>query len=486
VEEGITNIYAFNTHYEIHNYTLGTLPRLENDLTYRERNSYIVEPRYFYDKDRKIFYIPRGYNSLNLIEWFNKQITYVPFKGKIFPIHFNMIAEPRNEDQAKAIRFLVGECEYAKYRRDSQKILIMPTGTGKTFCAVSAIQKLGVRTLIIMKTSELKKQWLERISQYTDLGGPNIVDISTSKMLHDYLNNPPNDNQLIFIVTRRLLLSFCNRYGTDALCNVINKMGIGLKIFDEAHQEHETTLFIDYFTNVKFTFYLTATFQLSEDGKDRVFQTVYKDVKKLHIWPLDSDRHIIYVAVLYNSKPTLAEEGASITRTKKFNMFYYVDYQIRKGELVRCFKKVIDYFLNQKQLKGKSLILSPKKSTCDLFAKLAFEVTEERLSSCSHHSDNRVQNFKEYDIISATQGMLGTGEDIGGLRFLFDTCPRASLPNTDQYSGRLRPYFEDGEQKTTFYVEFVDIGFETIYKWYKKRRSLLSRRVLKSYTLEWY
>ena len=77
----------------------------------------------------------------------------------------------------------------------------MPQGGGKTYCAVSAIQKLRLRTLIIMKTTSLKNQWVARIHSYTDLGGPNIVEIESSEALHKYLETPPSESQLIFITT---------------------------------------------------------------------------------------------------------------------------------------------------------------------------------------------------------------------------------------------------------------------------------------------
>ena len=77
--------------------------------------------------------------------------------------------------------------------------------------------------------------------------------------------------------------------------------------------------------------------------------------------------------------------------------------------------------------------------------------------------------------------MLGTGEDIPGLRFLFNTEPFSSLTNTDQFSGRLRPY--EGGTKPTYYVEFIDIGFPKLYDWYQKRKKLLKKKVKECFEL---
>ena len=64
------------------------------------------------------------------------------------------------------------------------------------------------------------------------------------------------------------------------------------------------------------------------------------------------------------------------------------------------------------------------------------DVTNHTVKSCSFYTGNKVDDYKSYDIISATSQMLGTGEDIPGLRFMLNTEPMASLPNTDQFSGR--------------------------------------------------
>jgi hypothetical protein len=136
---------------------------------------------------------------------------------------------------------------------------------------------------------------------------------------------------------------------------------------------------------------------------------------------------------------------------------------------------MLDFFLNQKNMTGKTLILSSKKSTCNYFHDVAESETDHKYKTCAFYTGNKVDNYKGYDIISATAQMLGTGEDIPGLRFMLNTEPCASLPNTDQFSGRLRPF--DGGTKDTFYVEFIDIGFEKVYQWYRRREKLLRTKV---------
>jgi superfamily II DNA or RNA helicase len=439
-------------------------------------------PKYLYDKEERVLYIPRGYDQLLLEQWNKKPITIVENDSNVIQTGFKMKLSPKDENQEKAIRFLTGEEEFQSMKGAPQKVLVMPPSAGKTYCTIAAIQKLHLTALIIMHTQTLKEQWIERIKEYTNMGGPNIVEITSSNQLRGYLKRSPSSNHKIYITTRSLLISYCDRYGIDSLNRVINKLGIGIKVFDEAHKEYARTLFLDYVTNVRYTFYLTATFQLSNYVENQIFQRAFNHVPKLQIKRDESRRHIVYIAVLFNSHPNQMEELRITGKARGFDRFAYIDYEIEKGRLEEEVRYILNFFLNEKQMEGKTLILSSKKSTCNYFNDIADRMTSGRYQTCAFYTGNKVDNYKGYDIISATAQMLGTGEDIPGLRFMLNTEPCASLPNTDQFSGRLRPY--DGGSKETYYVEFIDIGFEKVYQWYRRREKLLKTIVKTMHELD--
>lgn len=471
----MNRLYAYNTHYEIYDYKLGENKPLERSLTYHDFQSYTDYPKYLYDKENEILYIPRGYDQFLLEQWNGKPVTPVDDESKATPCNYLMKKPPRDENQEKAIRFLTGEEEFKSLKYATQRVLVMPPSAGKTYCTIAAIQRLNEKAIIIMRTQTLKEQWMERIKEYTNMGGPNVVELTTSGQIHGFLKKKPSANHKIYIVTRSLLISYCDRYGMDSLNKVMKRLGIGIKVFDEAHQEYARTLFIDYATNVRRTFYLTATFQLSNYGDNQIFQRVFNMVPKLQIKRDDSSRHIVYIAVVFNSHPNPMEEIRVTGKKRGFDRFAYIDYELEKGVLEKEVRYMLDFFLNQKKMDGKTLILSSKKSTCNFFNDVAMSATNNEYKTCAFYTGNKVDNYKSYDIISATAQMLGTGEDIPGLRFMLNTEPCASLPNTDQFSGRLRPF--DNGKKETYYVEFVDIGFEKVYQWYRRRMRLLKTKV---------
>lgn len=469
-------VNEYSTHYEIMNYHLGDFKELENVLSYWDKDIYKLIPRYRYDESKQILYVPAGIDNFVFEDWSGKRVQKmnIDFEYNLKKIYFDMLVGPRDEDQEKAINYLTSQMSFRELKRKTQKVLIMPPGYGKTFCAITAIQKLGYRALIIMHRAKLIEQWKEKFEEYTNMGGPNIVIIDSSKALRKYKKESPSDNNMIFLLTRRLLISYMDKYGLEDLRDLIWKMGIGIKIFDEAHIEYDATLKIDYALNVRHNFYLTATFAQSDYKQNKIFQACYHCVNKLQFKHKGDMRHIIHVVVLYNSYPNALEEHKLTDNKRGVDKYNYIEYQLRKGILEKEVREMLDFFVNKKNMSGKTLVLSSKISTCEYF-KDVLESTIEGFNACAIYTNHKVDDYKDYDGISATPGMIGTGEDIPGLRFLFNTVPGSSLTNVEQFSGRLRPY-NNGKQNT-FYVEFVDMGFPKIYQWYKKRKKLLSKKV---------
>lgn len=475
-------IYAYMTHYEILDYELGDFPELERELTYYNKIMHKKIPKYFYDGFAKTLYVPKGYDEAKLVVWNGKPVTYIDEYNAYERADFKMVLPPKNDEQKLAIDYLVGAGVYESTRNVPQKILIMPPSRGKTYCAVSAIQRLRMRALIIVRTRSLKNQWIDRIKAYTNIHPQMVVDISSSDILKAYLYGecPLDYKQMIFVVTRSLLMSFCKSYGMLSLNDAFKTLAIGIKIIDEVHQEYERTLYIDYFTNVRKTFYLTATFAQSEYLNNLIFQRAFNLTQKLQFKV--TDRHIIYIAILYNSHPN-ALIREQVMMKDKFDRFKYIDYQIDAGYMVDAMTYCINYYLRSGEKRGKTLILSSKHTSCDYFKELAEELVGDLYTTCAFYTGNKVDDYKVYDIISATPQMLGTGEDIPYLRYLFNTEPGRSLPNLDQFSGRLRPYVDEEGEAPTVYIEFVDKGFGKVYSWYKNRKKLMDKKAMRCYEL---
>lgn len=462
--------YAFNTRYELHNYDLGDLPKLEKEFSLWDDLYHRQLPRYYYDEERRVLFIPRGYDYLKLEAYIGKPLVYKKECNARKKISFPILTPPRNDAQKEAVRFLSGFEEYKRMAGESQQVLSLPTGEGKTYCTIAACSLLNTPVMVIVGTDDLRKQWKEKIIEYTRLPESSICLISGRPIIEKLLKYKEKTlgNHVVYITTHTTLRSYMAATGFYNLNPFFEKLGIGVKIIDEAHLQYHNTLMIDYATNVWKTFYLTATFNQSERFEDALFQRAFNKVFKLQV-AQTVRKHVIYVGLLFSSKAS-ATEKIALKGKKGFDKHRYISFEIGRGAILKPYQYILDLFINKMKLEGKILVLSPKKESCDYFKRVADEMLP-GYATCVHYSGNKVDSFSPYGIIFATSSMLGTGDDIIGLRAIINLEPIRSQRNTLQVWGRLRMYAED---KDTYYVEIVDKSIPSVTSMFRDRRKLLA------------
>lgn len=459
-------IYAHHTHYEVKNYNLGDKPFLEKMLSLWNDTYYKANPKFFYNEDNKTLYLPRGFSRAKIIEIFNEPINIMKNHSTKKKCSINMNLFPRNILQLESIRFITGKEEYRYTEEESQLVLSLGTGEGKTYCMIAALSIMETKSLIIVNIEDLKKQWINSFETTTNLGGPNIVDISSSKKIDKLFDTSQKElqNHVTYVTTHATIRNYAKKNGWESIGELCNHLGIGVKVIDEAHLEYENTLMMDYFTNVWKTIYLTATFGRSNEKDNKLFQTAFNEISKFNKINEERRKHIIYIPYLFNTKPSYNDE-INCKGVKGFSRHAYMDYLMDNKIYIDNFKEAVATFLKKDDLEGKMLILSSKKETCDFFSNIIKDEYPDR-KTCAHYSGSKVDDLGEYDVICATPKMLGTGKDIKGLRFVIMIEPFRSHVNSDQVIGRLREYSED---KDTYYLDLIDKGFKSIYNMYKDR-----------------
>lgn len=103
----------------------------------------------------------------------------------------------------------------ATLRAESGTILVLPTGMGKTVCALKIVKDLGVKPLILVHKSFLMDQWQERIKQFF---GPTVTVSVIQGSQYD-------DSGDIVIAMMQTMYSR----------NLAAPPGVGLTIVDECH-----------------------------------------------------------------------------------------------------------------------------------------------------------------------------------------------------------------------------------------------------------
>ena len=82
----------------------------------------------------------------------------------------------------------------------------------------------------------------------------------------------------IYVVNHQTLTSFARLNSWEKLHIFFKKTGVGVKVIDEAHKYFQNSLMIDFFSDVKMSYYLTATFTRSDPKEIRIFQKAYSSL----------------------------------------------------------------------------------------------------------------------------------------------------------------------------------------------------------------
>lgn len=472
-----TNISINQTSISISNYHRGDNPGLEkrfqiwNDVYFRYEDISLD-----INEDTNTLYIPRGIdnNIINRIAEYD-DMSYSAYTD-YHSIKLNLLKAPRDERQNNAISFLTGEgTNFTSSRISSQVILTAPPGFGKTYCAVAATCHFRMKTAIISYRKKILDQWVSSYVNFTDIDSNDILEI-TSTIYKRIINNKIDvDRYKIFIFSQQTIGSICKgENGWYAIGELFEKLHIGLKIIDEAHRHFRNTLMIDFYTNVKKTIYLTATLKRSDIKEDKLYQDAFRSIPKYgeHLIE-DSRKHIIYIEVIYNSRPTLNDLASMKGYKGYFDRNKYIDYQIERGIMDKAIIALFDKYFSKHE--GRTIIMSSKIDSTVHFKGLFEDNFPDRNIGLYHSKipeRERIEVLSNKEIISCTPKALGEGADIKGLRYLIMTEPFSSEVNAFQNPSRIRPYADD---KYSFYVEFIDKGIPEVIKWQKRRMKMFKR-----------
>jgi hypothetical protein len=164
---------------------------------------------------------------------------------------------------------------------------------------------------------------------------------------------------------------------------------------------------IDFFSDVKLSYYLTATFTRSDPKEIRIFQKAYSSLYRFGEETLDYEevrKHIILCVVLYRSSPDFDVVRKIVNGAYGFNSYRYIDYTLKgdtRHTMMKVIKKIIDRTEN---LEGKILITSPKIESVEMIAdELSYQTDKTVGAVCSKFSnDENRETIQKCDIISST------------------------------------------------------------------------------------
>lgn len=480
-------IELFNSRIEIHNYDLRDCPQLERRLTAYDMNGKISWRNFVHDSDKKTLIISGGINVSILLSWFHLDINEIcessQETNEYSNIEINLNTSPKNSIQEEAIDFLLSSGHYKVLNNTHQRILALKTGEGKTYCTIAAISKIKWKSCIIIHNEGLMKQWIKSWKLFTDIKEEEIYIIKGHDSIESLLSLPQDiiNSYKIFLASHRTLSNLANTE-PDKLSNLFKVMKVGIKVFDEGHKEQRAVNLIDFYTDVKETWYLTATPGRSDYQEQEIFKFCYATTPRYgEEMRYDNPYHNVWL-INYNSYPTPKEKKSMIT-FRGFNYPKYTDYCFdTKWDILSVpFFTILDKIVKKK---GKIAILIPKNNIIEIMADIIKEHFNDAYGVGTYCTiiPNKEEREKELDnkIILSTEKSLGTGMDIKGLKFLMLFVPVRSDVIVEQILGRLREI--PGEN--VFFIDFCDYGFDAIVAQRKKRLKLYEKKAKSIKTIE--
>lgn len=487
----MSRIKLTNSAIIVEDYTLGESEQLEKPFKIFDPITHkLYNKGLYYEEETKRLFLPAGMDL-----WFVRRaldckyydrISHTPYK-EIENIYIKY--KPRDEQQYEALRFMTGSgVEYENNIYQSQLMVSLGTGKGKTYCSIACISFFKIKSMIITSSNSLLDQWEEEILKYTNLKKNDIVRISGSEMCNMFINGSSKKavDGKIFLCSHGTLRSFGDRYGWDKVNELFITLGIGMKFFDEAHTSYDNMLMIDFYTNVYKTYYVTATPGRSSWRENNIYQISLKNVPMIDLFDENNDPHTSYVAIKWNSNPRPQDISACKNPKYGLDRMKYIDYLTRKPEFYDMLRIIMDLVIKSK---GRALMYI---GTNDGILRVYHWIAENYpefigdigIFTSLVTKENKGKEKKKKLLLSTTKS-AGLGEHIEGLKMTIVLAePFKSEIITQQTLGRTR-------DDNTMYVELVDMGFVYTKKFYysklpvfKKYATDVSDTMIDKYELE--
>jgi superfamily II DNA or RNA helicase len=435
------------------------------DTVYRK---YVFSAFTVIDSD---LYFPASIGDKQIQKHFpNKEVVYnYKTTSKSSQVIYNMKYGPRDQLQKKSIEFLM-KMKNDNFNRD--RLLSLATGSGKTYVTINIISNYKKKPLIIVDTLELASQWQREFLKHTDLKPEDIIILSGSDSVE---KEKKKQTGKIYIAIHRTLTNMLeDDYNSINL--LMNRLKIGIRVFDEAHVNFKNVCMINSLSNVEYTIYLTATPSRSSYTDDHLYGKVLRRIPYFNGKDIIDNKYHTVVLFKMNSKPNL-DEQLSVKTKYGFSSVKWAS-NLENSSYEIFLETVLDIFKQFKleDRKKKIAIILP---TINLIKKLKEDIeTNIKLSTGLFIGEVKPaerEEARKKDIILTNDKMFDKAIDISDLEILINFVPFGSPVKTEQIMGRLRY----GENKSSILIDITDIGYDACVNQMKLRKRFYKKNAKK-------
>lgn len=319
--------------------------------------------------------------------------------------------------------------------------------THNTFSSLVAAATIDKATIIIL--NGLIDQWYDTIVTGRNGNPPlffidpkDVYVLQGQKSLVDLIEHEDYNPSFIIasLPTIRNYIS-ANLFPYNELLpfgKLMERIGIGTKINDEAHRDFSAIVDVDLRSNINNNFYLSATLTRGDKQSKKIFFRVYPDIIRFDAGEIDK-----YIDVFYHSYNIgFIPESAVCLKKYGYNQNKYEGYILANLDKKIAFLELVNnyfasYYLFQKKPGHKCMIMAASRGMCDTFM---YYFTEEypQFKVASYFGGDNQASLVDADVIVTTAKKGGTGTDVDNLLTTINTMSIGSEVQPLQILGRLR------------------------------------------------
>lgn len=341
--------------------------------------------------------------------------------------------------------------------------LKMPPGSGKTVLAINLIAKIGLKTCIILDSTDLLKQWAKRITEFTDLTED---DIGLIKGKHFTANKP------IVLATTQTILSKIKNDPVKFFPQM-DKEQFGLVVIDEIHS---TSASMNYAKSslvcrTQNILGLSAT-PFHYGVQDILMKTTCgEQLYESFDYEMEPDYYFVYY------KSGLQKYTYVLNKIS--------DYIKKKGMYNSVLPKSTEY---PKIIRKFTEKLLEKNHTIMIMCMTKKQVTtvsdyldKYGITHTRFYGEERELNKEEANVIVATYKFCGKGFDMKRLSALILACPLSGKKSVIQIAGRILRSM-NGKQ-TPIVIDLIDFTFPMMFMPEVKRKKNIIANEFKHCTI---
>lgn len=333
--------------------------------------------------------------------------------------------------------------------KQQKGVLCFPCGTGKTVMALEVIARLQKRTIILVHTNVLLKQWKERIKEFLGLEDEDIGILGGGEL--SYKNKP---------ITIGMIQTLLSPNTPEEVFDYF-----GVLVADEVHRHagSEWHKVIHKFSS-KIRFGLTATPQRSDKMEKVIFWAIGNIVYR-------GKNNALKPKIFFiNTNTYFPAEKCVFWGTDQISLMAVIS-KLIKDDLRN---ELIVSYLQRAANKGrKILILSDRikhlETLLEMFNIQKLETVTASLFIGDMKEDQRLEAVKA-DVIFATQHIAKEGLDLPELDTLFIVTPFSNSNRTQQSVGRILRKIEDKQEPVV--MDFIDNNIPYLKRMAQKRREI--------------